>query len=136
MCRQIGDMSSIWRYVANFATLTFVSVIPILLPILLVATILLVTTILLATTILLITTIFVVKQNCCYVHMYISNIFKKKRHYPNSLKSEHCWPAIGPKVDNKIGSFNPHSIYNLTSKQKWTNNWQYLSVLKLFTYCL
>ena len=46
--------------------------------------------------------------------------FKKKRHYPNSWKSEHCWPAIGPKVDKKIGSFNLYPISHLPSKQKWT----------------
>ena len=50
----------------------------------------------------------------------ISLKFKKKRHFPNSWKNEHCWPAIGPKVDKKFGSFNPYSISHLPSKQKWT----------------
>ena len=50
----------------------------------------------------------------------IKKLFKNKRHYPNSWKSEHCWPAFGPKMDKKIGSFNRHSISYLLSKQKWT----------------
>ena len=35
--------------------------------------------------------------------------FKKQRHYPNSLKSEHCWPAVDKEIGNLIQYFTPNT---------------------------
>ena len=74
--------------------------------------------------------------------------FKKKRHYPNSWKSEHCWPAIWSTVGKKnwhsadfqtlttlvnktIGSFLPLITFPTKVDKNIGNFGQYSN----YTYC-